>query len=268
MFDYGDDWLGCGTDGHDPDCLCDVVITNPLPPLAECMTDAVQDMWMARTMCEVRGYSRPWTRDKILDFLEDMRTFYDAYHASNQPMAGAERLCEVEFLVVPFDLKRLEQWKLVRQAIADCMDKFPDDSLVDIMRQLGVTPKFVVDAMTTGKPSRDWDWDSIARLDALLSEQYVNLAQIGREMGVSAEAIEGLFKYWRGRRIHKWGEVTPVHPAMLMFRKLCLETDMAPVEIVRMVEQKHGVTYARSNVTNTRRRHRNKQVTMEDKVEA
>lgn len=268
MFDYGDDWLGCGTEGHDVDCLCDVVLRNPLRPLDECMTDAVQDMWMARTMCEVRGYSRPWTNEKILDFLVDMRTFYDAYHESSQPLAGAEQLCNVEAFVPTSNLTPIQLWHEIRAMVSACMDRFPDEPFVAVIQQLGLKPQDVVDAMTTRKSGpAPWDYVRVQRLDDLFCEHQVSFAAIGREFGLSEDAIRGLFKYWGRKRIHKWGDIRPEPPAVSMFRQLCLETDLSPMEVVRRVEEAHGVVYSRSNVTNTRRRHRDRNGTMVDRIE-
>lgn len=66
----------CGVDNHDDACLCDVVITAP-SAIAVC--DAVDEMWMGRQLCEVRGYGYPWTDENILNYFQDMCTFYDRW---------------------------------------------------------------------------------------------------------------------------------------------------------------------------------------------
>lgn len=39
------------------------------------ISDGVHGMWMGRQLCEVRGYSAPWTNDKILDYFKIYASF-------------------------------------------------------------------------------------------------------------------------------------------------------------------------------------------------
>lgn len=75
-----EEWIGCGISAHSPECLCDVIITKPLPPLEEVLQDGVYDLWMGKELCDLKGYCIPWTQDKILDYLTDLEKFYDSWH--------------------------------------------------------------------------------------------------------------------------------------------------------------------------------------------
>lgn len=75
-----EEWLGCGVEGHDDTCLCDVVITEPTPIR---VADAVNEMFMGRQICDLRGYGRPWTTETMLDYFSDLCTFYDKWYDIN-----------------------------------------------------------------------------------------------------------------------------------------------------------------------------------------
>ena len=65
--------MNCGYRDHSDLCLCDVKPKNV--QLAN--MDYVRDMWHGKALCEVRGHGAPWTRNGILDYLEDLAFAYD-----------------------------------------------------------------------------------------------------------------------------------------------------------------------------------------------
>lgn len=65
----------CPVDGHDPDCLCDVVVTEPAPILRDWMRDG----WCSRGMAQRLGLSAPWTPDTILQLLVGQVAAHDEY---------------------------------------------------------------------------------------------------------------------------------------------------------------------------------------------
>lgn len=106
--------LGCGTAGHDPACLCDVVITNPLPPLQQCFRNAVQELGMGPQIAELRGYGIPWTDETILDFLCDVQKFWDAWHERLEN-GNYSQLSDVPPLVFESTVKDFQRWGMVRE---------------------------------------------------------------------------------------------------------------------------------------------------------
>ncbi len=66
----------CGVAEHIDDCLCDVIIKSSTPIG---VFDGVHGMWMGAEVCRVRGYSAPWTSEKLADYLQDLSTFYDRW---------------------------------------------------------------------------------------------------------------------------------------------------------------------------------------------
>lgn len=254
-FDYGDDWLGCGVATHDPDCLCDVHITRPLPPLTECLGDGVQDMWMGRQLAEMKDYGRPWTNESILDYLEDLKTFYDAFHEQHIPNPDVFTLDEVPVVDVPQDVPLPVKWKTIRDSVQFCIDRFTDP-LVVIVRHLDIDPQDVVDAMTTCKAGDGWDEPRLQMLDELMSAETVNYSHIAETMQLPIGVIRGLRKYWEHRRFKMWEGST--NPAQAMFQELCRNTDMGPTEIVTLIQERHGVKYHRASVSKYRSRLKDK----------
>ncbi len=72
--------LGCGVADHDSTCLCDVIVKEPTPIG---VADAVDEMWMGRQLCEIRGYGSPWTGESLADYFTDLCRFYDEWHGLN-----------------------------------------------------------------------------------------------------------------------------------------------------------------------------------------
>jgi hypothetical protein len=72
------DWseMNCGVAEHSDDCLCDVVITEPV---SIGIKDAVDEMHMGKQLCEIRNYGRPWSTNQMLDYFTDLCTFHDKW---------------------------------------------------------------------------------------------------------------------------------------------------------------------------------------------
>lgn len=245
--------LGCGTAGHDPACLCDVVITNPLPPLEKCITNFTQDVGMADRVADMRGYCVPWTNDTILDFLCDVQLFWDEFHRRENP--DSTLLCatldEVPPLVLDSSLKPFERWTMIRERFLYCMNTF-DNPCVDILRQLRIEPKELYQALCNDISKwPELDWDVIDQFDRGFMEPIVVLERLAERVGITPEQVDGLRKYWEPRRTRLIGSL---NPARDYFKSLCEDMTLGNAEIVAMVAERYGVTYHKSNVSVTRKR--------------
>jgi len=65
----------CPVKGHDPDCLCDVIVTEPSPILS----DWANDGWFTKVIAERLGLSTPWTDATILELLVAQTMLHDEY---------------------------------------------------------------------------------------------------------------------------------------------------------------------------------------------
>jgi len=65
--------LTCGVVGHDSECLCDVVVTEPAPII----TDWVRDSWLGKKIVEYSGLSMPFSDADILTLLVTQMAVHD-----------------------------------------------------------------------------------------------------------------------------------------------------------------------------------------------
>lgn len=244
--------LGCGVNGHDLSCLCDVVITNPLPDIVDSIKDGVHDIWMGREICELRGYGVPWTRETILDYLTDLATFYDAYHASKHSLIG-ESLWDMEPINFKHEDSQFVHWQQVREVVQYAMDKF-NECLLDIMNYYELEPQFLMDSLTTGKTDGEWDEHRVSELDGYMMQPNINFRDVAKKTGLSIDTINGLRKYWTARRERLVGGDKP---ARAMLHDLAKNTTLSPKDIVAKVLEEHGVSYSTAAVTKVRSRIKN-----------
>jgi hypothetical protein len=247
-----EEWIGCGISAHSPECLCDVIIRQPLPPLNEVLRDGVYDLWMGKELCDLKGYCVPWTNDKILDYLTDLEKFYDAWHENLRMGLDAEQLSDVQPLVFNEGEPQFVHWRVIREAFQYCMTKFTDSPNAIIM-QLCITPQELLDALCTGKSNGKWDYNDIDKLDKLFMEQAIQYTAIADELNITVATVRGLKKYWDSRRVR--GD----NPAKSLMHNLATTTTMPPREVIDEVYKQYGVLYSRSTVTKTRSRAKDKQ---------
>lgn len=246
-----EEWIGCGNDTHDTYCLCDVVIKNPLPPITDCIRDGVADLWMGRELCEMKEYCYPWDDQKILDYLCDLRTFYDAWHDNQRAGIQAISLEEMEPLIRHDGEPQYSWWGRIREAFQYAMNRF-DHCPTLIIRHLCLTPQELMEGLTTGKCGDGWTDERIKEIDSLLMEDNPNFRAISRDTGLTVAFINGLRKYWESRR-ERQGR-TQDNPARELMHSLARNTDMTPRQIVDEVHRQYGFVYARSSVGKYRRR--------------
>jgi hypothetical protein len=246
--------LGCGTAGHDPACLCDVVITDPLPPLRECFRDAVQELGMGARVAEVRGYGIPWTDETILDFLCDVQKFWDAWHERLEN-GNYSQLSDVPPVKWDASMRDFQKWGMVRDAVMFCMNRF-DHSLVTILGHLDVSADMFMLSATQGKSGVGWKMSTLDWLDKEMMSENLVMTEVGEKFSLTAHTIRGLRKYWEERRDRMTNGVD--NPARALMQRLCRDTDYPPSKIVEMVKEAHGITYARSSVSKCRERLRKK----------
>lgn len=236
-------FVGCGTDGHGGECLCDVIIRQPLPPLKACLSDGVQDLWMGSRVAEVQGYSRPWTDDKILDYLQDMAKFWDEFHYKVEPLQGLDSQPDDALLV---------KWQAIRDTVKIRMES-SDEPLVSILESIGVSPQDFMDAATCKKAGSGWTVKMLQKLDDMFMDMGISYPKIQAEFGLTEHFVRGLRKYWGQRRGRRQGAVIEVEARVYM-HALCRETDMTPTEIVDEVHKKFGTVYSLSTISKYRSR--------------
>jgi hypothetical protein len=244
--------LGCGVAEHDESCLCDVVITKPLPPLEECFKDAVAEMFMGKELCEIKDYCAPWTNEKILSYLEDMRTFYDEFHSHPLLSLGVEKM------VKDFNEPSAKWWARVCNMVQHYMDN-TDSKLVDIIQAMGLTPQEFIDIATHHNAGDGWDKDRLNMLDSMFSKDVFVLTRIAKEVNITVPTATGLRRFWIPRRMRN-GQGQ--NKARVMLGNLALDPAYAHLstrQICDIVNAQYGTEYTNSLVSKIRNRTRARQ---------
>jgi len=223
------------------------------------ISDGVHGMWMGRQLCEVRGYSAPWTNDKILDYFQDLCKFYDAWSESISHVALPDVVSELQALDLEGDT--FNRWKLIRAYVQGAYDKFPNESLVSIMDALGITPTQYLQACTTGGLPKCFEVtpDFLVRLEEYyLSHEKIVWVEIGKHFGISAHIAKNVCKVFEKRHVAKYGDLQGQRKyARELLNDLALSTDETPTHVTKEVFDRTGVRFDLSAVTKIRKRKRN-----------
>lgn len=235
----------CGVEEHPEECLCDVVITRPLPPLHECFRDAVSEMWMGRQICELRDYSAPWTNDKILDYLSDVQRFAEAVAKGALDDGGYTDDGGHVF----------SRWEYVRKAVLYRMEHY-EDSMVNALASLGVSAQEFMVASSMNSSRKAWTDEQFAEFDRRMLDPSAVYMRIAVDFGISDEFVYNLRKYWAPARMRAFGDKNTTEQAKEYMRRLCLETDLDAAEIIAMVESQYGKKYSRAMICRVRKGNR------------
>ena len=182
-------WLGCGVSYHDDDCLCDVIITSVAPITVR---DCVNDMYMGREICDIRGYCLPWTDEKILDYFTDLVRGHDAWVDSGMRKLQDSNQGDTE----PTGAGRVFiGWKttreMVRQALSGTNPKPPIEL---VLQALNITAEQFVSACCAGKFTMNLE--TLNRFETRVLAGITSLTEVAREFSVSYEIVRNLQKYW------------------------------------------------------------------------
>lgn len=253
-----DNWLGCGVATHSPECLCDVVIPEGTDTSIR-ITDAVNMMWMGREVCDIRGYSAPWTNESILDYFTDLTRFYDVWSQSgNYDMSDGEPIAlnEVPPITDRENANPQIRFKAVRDAVMYCMNRF-DNTLIEILQHYGLSPDDFALAATGGK-LRNITHRDIQQWDDGFMDASKALAHLATEFGLTKEMTKGLSKYWSARRARSpqfQRTIDDKDVVKKAYHHLCMNTDMDSTEIRDIMLREYGKTYDRSTIAKYRKRH-------------
>lgn len=256
-----DNWLGCGVATHNPECLCDVVIPEGTDTSIK-IKDAVHDMWMGAEICELRGYSAPWTNETILDYFTDQIRFYEAWSASlgrEDDGSGIVELWQVPIPQLDMAPNNVSRWKLIRDSVMYCMNRF-DDSIADILKHLLITPSmFIEAACTSGKGVKRtlMTIQELENFDRLFMTPNLTENEIASRTGETRWVVRGLSKYWAERRKRSplFSHTTARKmKAKMRFQQLCLTTHLNSTEIIETMLSEFGILYSKSAIHKYRTR--------------
>jgi hypothetical protein len=113
-----------------------------------------------------------------------------------------------------------------------------------------------MDAATTAKAGKGWNYDDVNHLDVLFQKENLNFNDLARQSGLTLEVVRGIRRYWDERRKRLVGSD---NPARDYFHDLCRNTTLGGAVIARMVKERYPeVNYHSSSVSKYRNRMVNK----------
>jgi hypothetical protein len=224
------------------------------------ISDGVQEMWMGRRICEIQGYGEEgWTTEMMLDYFTDLCKVYDAWAESKAPWIIPDDWDDV---TLPEGISNLNHPEIRNYAVK-VYNQFPDRSMNEVLRKLGVTPaewfwveKFadrVKSELTTEKV------DIVESYFTQIHRPY-EVGELVKETGLLQCNLDIMRDIFAERRIHIHGEeARKVDRAPAMLRQLVLEGKHKTPEILRMVYEATGVKFSKSWASKIRVRARNNQ---------
>lgn len=230
--------IGCGVDGHDEECLCDVVIVTPTPIGVR---DAVNDMWCGREICDIRGHGVPWTNDNMIAYFTDLVRGHDGWIASNIPQK-IQAVSEYE----PVS-NAIVGWKQIRESVRQALNfDDPKPTVESVLTSLGFTAEQFLTAATTGRFTMNME--TLNRFETCVLEGVTSLAGLARQFGTSVEIAGNLFKYWNVpfSPLHKDMKGTKI-PRERM-RQLILQ-GLMPNDISKILLSEYGYHISRHSVS-------------------
>lgn len=248
--------IGCGVTEHPEHCLCDVKPVN----VRISVSDGVHEMWMGKRICDIRGHSGGWTRNSILDYFQDLCRFYDEWSAHT---SGVRSLPEnFSDLSLPDEIREnreFNKWWLVRDFVNNAYNHYGYD-MNTILRQVGVTPQDWFVSFIGGRvntPHRMTE-EKLAVIENEFTEFTLpNMVELAVRVNLSEHIIESMRDLFANRRRQLHGDMLPEKvkkSAAEMLKRLSLETDKQPKEILAAVEAETGITFSNSYVAQIRKR--------------
>jgi hypothetical protein len=242
-----DEWLGCGVDGHEPECLCDVHLEGRTSQVN--VRDMVADMWMGEDIVALRGYGVDgWTDEDIITYLEDILRVRDGWSESAlEAHTISEQRTEG---VGGNNASPMGEWADMRNHVRTMIASGTYGNISDTLDAVGVTAQQFTASATSHKYSFDIHW--LMEFERAVTErQCASIAELASRFGITPKVARNLWAYW-GTPLK---EVTSYKPSVVMVREML--TDGCGVdEIVATVYAKLGVQITRSSVHKTASRMR------------
>jgi len=200
---FGDDWLGCGNAEHPQECLCDVVITRP----TKWANDCVNHIYMGPQICELRGYSVPWTREQLVNYMDDLMKFQDALRGSI--------IADGSPPTFRTDTSRVSM-EAIRQAVAKHMNT-ENPKIQEILDILGISGRVFMRAITSNNMPElkleKWNSYLLSEFQRDLTENKLGTREMMRKYDLGKSSFYNLKGYFnRILRQNESGILVSVDP--------------------------------------------------------
>jgi hypothetical protein len=233
--------IGCGVSDHDPDCLCDVVIHNPVP----IMNNPVRDMWMGPELCEYRGHgANGWTEQEVLAYLVDIVYLHDMYIAQ-------QKLPKVEPCTPAKGTNVINPWRLIRVQVRQALAESYSSGIRSVLESLRFTAEQFTLAASTG--SWHMDMDTLVQFEQAIMDPKRTLGQMSAQFGLSHDSITRFRRYWPNRPTERVMRGSGGHPYQKRMRELVL-CGVPSSAIVDVIQAEFNITITKGSVHKLRSR--------------
>lgn len=226
----------CGQPNHDPSCLCDVTILDPVE-MHFCLTD----VWEADRI-DMDAYSVPWRTRDMAAFADTLMRAYDAYRSRESTRGVA----------IPND-------EIRRRAMSHLQG---GASMVDLCGQLHLPLDEILRALTNDQESQCWNWSETTwlKVEAVIHDDFdkhgrpalVKLLDIATNGEIGERLVRSLSE-WYGAPI---GAAIARRTALM--RSLVHQLDSDEEVVIALTNSGHEAS--RAAVRKLRHRMRNEDV--------
>jgi hypothetical protein len=234
--------MTCGVDNHDPECLCDVVISQ------ETVIDpvAVRGMWMGQEVADANGYENWDNPQEVLNYLCDILFLHDCYDFQ-------QRYCQDTIgkreQIRPRDSDGyVHKFSIIRVTMREAMST-EGATIAQALRDSGITSADFTRAISAGH----WELDepTLIRFEHVITTEVLSIPELMRRFGMKEGAVRNLLKYWPNRK-RKSGRKSG-QPHQKRMREL-VSQGVSNKEILRILKDEFDVSLTSAAVSRTRER--------------
>lgn len=180
--------IGCGVDIHDDSCLCDVSLDgHQTLPYVACL---VQGMKYGEEICDIRGYSKMWDDEQILNYLTDL-----AYaHEEMSKWASVLEHYNPQSRDTDTIGRKVSDWKSIRTTVETMLCSPNPPKVRQVLVVLGVTAEQFTRAVTTNK--FEMDAKTLDNFERIILDGKPKIADVARQFGMSYDITRNLMTYW------------------------------------------------------------------------
>lgn len=232
----------CGVDNHDPECLCDVVISQEtvIDPIA------VRGMWMGQEVADANGYENWDNPTEVLDYLCAILLLHDCYDFQ-------KRYCQdtvTQEQIRPRADGYVTESSIIRVTIRKAMST-RDATISKVLADNNLTAGQFTRAISNGH----WELDMATLLgfeEAIVSGS-PSIPTLASRFGMGERAVKNLLGYWPKNKRPVATRGVKGQPHQIRAREL-VKAGVRNKDIIHIIENEFGVTLTSSAITKIRNR--------------
>lgn len=232
----------CGVDGHDPECLCDVVIHEPTP----INIHAVQGMWMGQEVADANGFQNWDNPTEVLDYLCAVLLLHDCYDFQ-------KRYCQdtvTQEQIRPRADGYVTEFSIIRVTVRKAMST-RDATIGKVLWGHDLTAEQFTRAISNGH----WEMDmpTLLQFEEAIVSGSPSIPTLASRFGMSERAVKNLLSYWPKNKRPVATRGVKNQPHQIRAREL-VKAGVRNTDVIHIIQNEFGVTLSRSAITKIRTR--------------